>query len=60
MTPGWLYIVLRCRACCFLWHAATVDPHAWWASPNSGADAAKQCYCPSCGDRPPQDVMEIR
>lgn len=50
-------IDLQCPKCGNTWHAATIDPSAWWGAGVTGQVIAKQCYCPGCDHSPPMRVV---
>lgn len=57
-----LRVDLRCPACGYVWHAASIRPDSWWGKKGPGntsspEQVAKQCYCPMCECRPPIQVV---
>lgn len=55
--PAVIRVDLRCPVCDHSWHAATIDPSAWWGKGITPETVAKQCYCVRCERKPPMQVV---
>lgn len=47
---------LLCPVCGHRWHAATIDPDAWWGKDSTPEKVAARCYCPRCDHHPPMTI----
>ena len=51
-----IHVHLTCPSCGHTWHAASIEPGAWWAEGLTPQHAARQCYCVQCNQGPPMLV----